>query len=114
VSGAFGYRDGELWAEDVPLTAIADAVGTPAYVYAAAPMRARVEAFFEAFAGQRVLLCYALKANGNLAVVRTLADAGLSGSETSVLGSEGSPKLNSNVTGVSSSVSTVTSSAAGG
>jgi diaminopimelate decarboxylase len=76
VSGAFGYRDGELWAEDVPLTAIADAVGTPAYVYAAAPMRARVEAFFEAFAGQRVLLCYALKANGNLAVVRTLADAG--------------------------------------
>ena len=39
-------------------------------------MRARVRRFFEAFAGQRVLLCYALKANSNLAVVRTLADEG--------------------------------------
>jgi diaminopimelate decarboxylase len=76
MSGAFGYRDGALWVEDVPLAALAEAVGTPAYVYAAAPMRARVRDFFAAFAGQRVLLCYALKANGNLAVVRTLADEG--------------------------------------
>lgn len=76
MSGAFAYREGELWAEEVPLAALADAAGTPAYVYAAAPMRARVREFFEAFAGQRVELCYALKANGNLAVVRTLADEG--------------------------------------
>jgi diaminopimelate decarboxylase len=76
VSGAFVYRDGALWAEEVPLAEIAAAVGTPAYVYAAAPMRARVREFLAAFAGQRVLLCYALKANGNLAVVRTLADEG--------------------------------------
>jgi len=76
VSGAFAYRAGELWAEEVPLAALAEAAGTPAYVYAAAPMRARVRAFFEAFAGQQVMLCYALKANGNLAVVRTLADEG--------------------------------------
>ena len=39
-------------------------------------MRARVRAFFAAFAGQRALLCYALKANANLAVIRTLADEG--------------------------------------
>jgi len=76
LSGAFAYRGGELYAEEVPLAAIAAAVGTPAYVYAAAPMRARVREFFAAFAGQRVMLCYALKANDNLAVVRTLADAG--------------------------------------
>ena len=76
MSGAFAYRGGELYAEEVPLAAIAAAVGTPAYVYAAAPMRARVREFFAAFAGQRVMLCYALKANDNLAVVRTLADAG--------------------------------------
>ena len=74
MSGAFAYHHGELYAEEVPLTALAEAVGTPAYVYAAAPMRARVRDFFAAFAGQRVMLCYALKANGNLAVVRTLAD----------------------------------------
>jgi diaminopimelate decarboxylase len=76
VSGAFAYRDGTLHAEDVALEAIATAVGTPAYVYAAAPMRARVRELLAAFAGQRVLICYALKANGNLAVVRTLADEG--------------------------------------
>ncbi len=76
MSDAFSYRDGALWAEDVPLAALAEVVGTPAYVYAAAPMRAQARAFFDAFAGQQVMLCYALKANGNLAVVRTLADAG--------------------------------------
>ena len=76
MSGAFAYRDGQLCAEAVPLGEIAAAVGTPAYVYAAARMREQVRRFFAAFAGQRVLLCYALKANGNLAVIRTLADEG--------------------------------------
>jgi diaminopimelate decarboxylase len=72
----FTYRDGQLCAEDVPLAEIAAAVGTPAYVYASAGMRARVRRFFAAFAGQPVLLCYALKANSNLAVIRTLAAEG--------------------------------------
>jgi diaminopimelate decarboxylase len=72
----FGYRDGQLYAEEVPLAEIAAAVGTPAYVYASAGMRTRVRRFFAAFAGQPVLLCYALKANSNLAVIRTLAAEG--------------------------------------
>jgi diaminopimelate decarboxylase len=76
VSEAFAYRDGELYAEDVPLSEIARAAGTPVYVYAAGAMRARLRQFLEAFAGQPVLVCYALKANSNLAVTRTLADRG--------------------------------------
>ena len=72
----FGYRDRQLCAEAVPLASIAAAVGTPAYVYASTGMRARARRFFEAFAGRPVMLCYALKANSNLAVVRTLAAEG--------------------------------------
>jgi diaminopimelate decarboxylase len=72
----FSYRDGQLCAEAVPLAEIAAAVGTPAYVYASTGMRARVRRFFSAFAGQRVRLCYALKANSNLAVIRALAAEG--------------------------------------
>jgi diaminopimelate decarboxylase len=76
VSAAFAYRDGRLCADGVSLAEIAAAVGTPVYVYSAGAMRARLERFLEAFAGRRVMVCYALKANSNLAVVRTLADAG--------------------------------------
>ena len=72
----FGYLDGQLCAEGAPLAEIAAAVGTPAYVYASAGMRVRVRRFFAAFAGQPALLCYALKANSNLAVIRTLAAEG--------------------------------------
>ena len=72
----FAYRDGELCAEGVPLRSIAEAVGTPAYVYAATGMRRRLRRLQEAFAGQRALFCYAVKANSNLAVIRTLAEAG--------------------------------------
>jgi diaminopimelate decarboxylase len=72
----FAYQDGQMHAEGVPLAAIANAVGTPAYVYAGAVMRERLRDFVAAFAGQRVMVCYALKANSNLAVVRTLAEAG--------------------------------------
>ncbi len=74
--GEFAYRGHKLYAEHVPLTEIARAVGTPVYVYSAAGMRARARRFLAAFAGQQVLLCYALKANSNLAVIRTLADEG--------------------------------------
>jgi diaminopimelate decarboxylase len=76
VSAGFSYMDGRLHADRVPLAEIAEAVGTPAYVYAGAVMRERLRRFLAAFAGQRVMVCYALKANSNLAVVRTLADAG--------------------------------------
>lgn len=73
---AFAYVDGALHAEGVPLAQLAAELGTPCYVYAATAMRARVRAFARAFADQRHLLCYAVKANSNLAVIRLLADEG--------------------------------------
>jgi diaminopimelate decarboxylase len=76
VSVGFAYRDGVLCADRVPLPAIAEEVGTPAYVYSGSAMRARLRAFLAAFAGAQVLVCYALKANSNLAVIRTLAEEG--------------------------------------
>ena len=72
----FTYRGGQLHAEGVPLTAVADAVGTPVYVYASAELEAAYDAYAAAFAGQPAQVCYALKANSNLAVIRTLARRG--------------------------------------
>jgi diaminopimelate decarboxylase len=73
---AFQYRDGRLMVEDVPLAVIADAVGTPAYVYSASTMRRQLKRLMDAFAGQRMTICYAIKANSNIGVIRTLADEG--------------------------------------
>ena len=73
----FSFRDGILHAEDVPLPAIADAVGTPVYVYSAATFRRHARVFREALAGlPRVHLAYAIKANPNLAVLRLMAQEG--------------------------------------
>jgi diaminopimelate decarboxylase len=74
---AFRYVGGTLRAEGVPLADVAAAVGTPCYVYSAAAMRTRVAEFRGAFRGERVLFCYAVKANSNLAVIRLFADAGV-------------------------------------
>lgn len=76
MNGPFRYRGGVLCAEAVPLDEIARAAGTPAYVYAGGHMRRRLRRFQEAFAGQPVMICYAVKANSSLAVIRTLAEAG--------------------------------------
>ena len=73
----FGYRSGSLHAEAVPLADIAAAVGTPCYVYSASAMRELAAAFRDAFAGERALFCYAVKANSNLAVIRLFANEGL-------------------------------------
>jgi diaminopimelate decarboxylase len=73
---AFTYRDGVLCSGTVPLTRVADAVGTPVYCYAGSALADGYRAFAEAFTGQDACLCYALKANSNLAVVRTLARLG--------------------------------------
>lgn len=73
---AFAYRDGQLACEAVPLAAIADAIGSPAYVYSAGMMRDRLGTFQKAFAHRQALFCYAVKANSNIAVIRTLAAAG--------------------------------------
>ncbi|SLN26548.1 diaminopimelate decarboxylase [Oceanibacterium hippocampi] len=72
----FEYRDGELHAEGVPLADIARAVGTPFYCYSTATLERHYRVFAEAFAGQRAKIFFSLKANSNLAVVRTLARLG--------------------------------------
>ncbi|MEM7569457.1 MAG: diaminopimelate decarboxylase [Pseudomonadota bacterium] len=72
----FTYRDGEMHAEDVPLKAIAAAVGTPVYVYSAATLERHFNVFSQAFKGLNALVCFAVKANSNVAVLKTLADLG--------------------------------------
>jgi diaminopimelate decarboxylase len=72
----FLYRDGILHAEDVPLPEIAAAVGTPVYVYSVATLTRHFRLFDEALHGMEHLVCYAMKANSNLAVVRLMADLG--------------------------------------
>ena len=72
----FPYQDGELYAEAVPVARIADAVGTPFYLYSAAALSARYRAFAAAFEPVRPLICYAVKANSNLAVLRVFAGLG--------------------------------------
>ncbi|MFM8681219.1 MAG: diaminopimelate decarboxylase, partial [Alphaproteobacteria bacterium] len=68
---SFTYRDGELHAEDMPLAAIAARHGTPTYVYSSAMLRSRYRAYVEAFADLAPVVCYALKANSNQAVIAT-------------------------------------------
>ena len=73
----FAYRDGVLHCEDVALPIIAEAVGTPVYVYSAATLRRHARVFREALSGlARVHLAYAIKANPNLAVLRVMANEG--------------------------------------
>src|SRR5688572_13472948 len=72
----FEYRDDVLFAEDVPLDAIADAIGTPTYCYSTATLERHVRAFQDAFAGRPHLVCYSVKACANLAVLGVLARAG--------------------------------------
>ncbi|MEQ1707673.1 MAG: diaminopimelate decarboxylase [Terricaulis sp.] len=72
----FGYRGGALCCEDVPLTAIADALGTPAYVYSSATLERHYNVFKAAFAPREVLVAFAVKANANIAVLATLARQG--------------------------------------
>jgi diaminopimelate decarboxylase len=72
----FVYQGGVLHAEGVPLPAIAAEVGTPFYCYSTEALVANYRAYAGAFEGQDAGVCYALKANSNLAVVRTLAQQG--------------------------------------
>ena len=72
----FAYRNGVLHAEDVDLIALADAVGTPFYCYSTATLERHYRVFAEAFADVDALICYAMKANSNQAVIATLARLG--------------------------------------
>ena len=72
----FNYRGGRLFAEDVALEDIAKLHGTPCYVYSRATLERHWHAFDQALASQQHLVCYAVKANSNLAVLNILARLG--------------------------------------
>ena len=72
----FDYRNGVLHAEAVNLIELADAVGTPFYCYSTATLERHYRVFSGAFADEKALVCYALKANSNQSVLRTLAKLG--------------------------------------
>lgn len=72
----FHYKGGELCAEDVPLSAIAQSVGTPVYVYSAATLTRHFGLFRQALDWTDHLVCFAVKANSNLAVLKLLGDLG--------------------------------------
>ncbi len=96
--GAFVRRDGRLFCERVPLDVIAERFGTPAYVYSRNAIETAFAAYTEALQGRSALVCYAMKANSNLAVLNVLARAGsgfdiVSGGELSrVLAAGGDPR----------------------
>src|SRR3954468_22006130 len=72
----FAYRNGVLHAEDVDLRALAEGVGTPFYCYASATLERHYRVFANAFSDADALVCFAMKANSNQAVLRTLANLG--------------------------------------
>ena len=72
----FAHRDGVLFAEDVDVRAIAREVGTPFYCYSRATMERHYRVFSGAFGEQPVMVCYAMKANSNQAVLSVLAKLG--------------------------------------
>lgn len=72
----FAYRDARLHAEDVDLSGVAARHGTPCYVYSRSEIESRWRAYDEAFAGHPHLVCYAVKANSNIAVLNVLARLG--------------------------------------
>ncbi|MQA88958.1 MAG: diaminopimelate decarboxylase [Gemmatimonas sp.] len=73
---AFTRREGELYCEDVPVSELVARWGTPAYVYSRTALRTRLQDLSDAFGSHPHLIAYSVKANGNLAVLRTLADMG--------------------------------------
>ena len=72
----FPYRDGELYAEQTPVSEIAARHGTPCYIYSRSSLEAAFSEYRDALAGCSHLVCYAVKANSNLAVLDTLARLG--------------------------------------
>jgi diaminopimelate decarboxylase len=72
----FVYQNGELHAEQMPIARVADIVGTPLYLYSAKSFRDQYRAFADAFVAEKPLICYAVKANSNQAVLRLFAGLG--------------------------------------
>ena len=94
----FSYQDGALFAESTPLSSIAEQFGTPAYVYSKAALLKNFASYFDACKGRDALVCYAMKANSNLAILDLLAREGagfdiVSGGELlRVLAAGGNPR----------------------
>ena len=76
VEDRFTHRNDTLYCEDVPVRDVVDAVGTPVYVYSLARLRDAFRGFDQAFAGSRHLVCFSVKANSNLAVLRAFVNEG--------------------------------------
>ena len=72
----FQYRENELFAEEVPITEIVDEIGTPLYIYSYATLTRHYRVFDEALSEVDHIVCYSVKANSNIAVLRTLARMG--------------------------------------
>src|SRR5437868_4323849 len=95
---SFAFRSGVLCAEQVPLEDIARQYGTPCYVYSRALIEGAFREFAEALSGHDALVCYSVKANSNLSILRLLASAGagfdiVSGGELArVLAAGGDPR----------------------
>jgi len=81
----FDYKNGELFAEEVPLARIAETVGTPFYCYSTATLERHMRVFSDSFSDLEATICFAVKANGNIAVLKTLARLG-SGADVVSLG----------------------------
>lgn len=97
-SEQLAYRDGELWFEDVALAEVAQRFGTPCYVYSRAALTAAYQSFERAFGARSHLICYAVKANSNLAILNLFVRLGsgfdiVSGGELArVLAAGGDPR----------------------
>ncbi len=95
---AFSHREGQLFVEALAVTTLAEQFGTPLYVYSQAQLLANYRAFDDAFAPVPHQVCFAVKANSNLAVLQTLARAGAGfdivsgGEQARVLAAGGDPK----------------------
>lgn len=75
-SEAFHYRDGDLYCEDAPVADLCAEHGTPLYIYSHAALTGQYTALTDAFDGSDVVICYSVKSNSNLAVIRSLAQLG--------------------------------------
>ncbi|NQU62462.1 MAG: diaminopimelate decarboxylase [Rhodospirillales bacterium] len=80
----FQYANGELCAEAVPIRQIADDIGTPFYCYSTATLERHYQVFADAVSGLDATICYAVKANGNIGVIATLARLGAGADVVSV------------------------------
>jgi len=75
---SFQYRNNELHCENVPVSRLAEQFGTPLWIYSRSYLTARLREIQDAFAAVKPVVCYSVKANSNLGILKTMADAGVS------------------------------------